>query len=461
MSSIFEKYQDLLDQEDAYFNSGMFGKNVSRVNRNDPDVDTLFGSEDIAEMQEKLPDVDDENVPKHPKDDDVDTVHFHRFSTRRDHKYTPEELEQIRESCKTVIVHDYSEDDMYHQTDEEREANDMLAELRVKLQGLKKNYNKVDQYIYAMRVVVEAYELIEKKSNFVHTKEEFFNLVSEGRIYINGVPMPRLSNRKKYNMDLIIQYISNPELDPEDLVFNKNTSYDEFYDDDDWDETDEERLNRLLSEEECEYIRDNEDDPPEMRVHTADRKYIKGYSDNSIFKRHKKKHESKADKLTKETFHELLNKIQSNPRNNPTSMASWSVTDDMFDTSKTKSSFWDDLYYDGSWTDKYGLWLYDLQVDNKFLDQHPIASSYVTTGDQELERFFNIMEANGLNVIELRRSMNMEKDQLQARDAKIKKKDNKKVEAALLQRITKLNNNPKFKKLIHKASNAIDKQGAE
>jgi len=37
-------------------------------------------------------------------------------------------------------------------------------------------------------------------------------------------------------------------------------------------------------------------------------------------------------------------------------------------------------------------------------------------------------------------------------------KQNKKTEAALLQRITKLNNNPKFKKLVTKAEKAINEQ---
>ena len=37
------------------------------------------------------------------------------------------------------------------------------------------------------------------------------------------------------------------------------------------------------------------------------------------------------------------------------------------------------------------------------------------------------------------------------------KKENKKIESALLQRITKLNNSPKFKKIVGKAENALNK----
>ena len=460
MKSIYDKYQDLLDLEEESISHSMFGFN--RNNMNDEEIDTLFGSEDIANIQDKLPDVPDKVTPKGPADIQEE-VHFHRYTTRRQHKYTEKELERIRESCKATIVHDYSENDMFHQSDEERAANDLLAEIRVKLHGLKSTYSKVDQYILAMRTVVEACEMIEEKANFIHPEDEFYSMISEGKIYITGVPMPRLRKADRYNQDLIIRYISNPELDPSDLVFN-NKPNDSFYDD--WDEeddeSDDEKMYRLLSEDEVNYIIDNEDKPPMIKVHDIKNKYIKGYDRKSMFKSNRKK-ESKKDKYMKESLHDLLNKIQANPINNPNRgySSSWLLTNSMFEPEKKEKDFWDDLYFDGSWTNKNDLFLYDMAVRDKMLDQHPVGERYLTNQDKELQTFFRTMEENGINVVELRRRMNMADEDLRKEEAKKVAKDNKKIESALIQRIEKLNGDPKFKKLVTKAEKAINKQMEE
>lgn len=458
MASIFDKYQDLLDQEEESISRNMFGFN--RHANDDDEIDTLFGSEDIAKLQDKLPDVGDVKAPKGPADIQEE-VHFHRYTTRRKHKYTEKELEQIRESCKGTIVHDYSEHDMFHQTDEERAANDLLAEIRVKLHGLKSTYSKVDQYIMAMRVVVEACEMIEEKANFIHSEDEFYSMISEGKIYITGVPMPRLRKADRYNQDLLIKYISNPELDPTDLVFNK--SYDSFYDEEDDllnpdDESDEDKMYRLLSEDEVTYISENEDNVPKIKVHDIKNKYIKGYDRKSMFK--SKKKVSKKDKYMKDSLHDLLNKIQSNPVNNTSKgySSSWLLTNSMFEPVKKEKDFWDDLYFDGSWTNKNDLFLYDMAIRDKMLDQHPVGERYLTNQDKELQMFFRTMEDNGINVVELRRRMNMADEDLKRAEAKKVNKNNKKIESALIQRIEKLNGDPKFKKLVTKAEKAINKQ---
>ena len=128
----------------------------------------------------------------------------------------------------------------------------------------------------------------------------------------------------------------------------------------------------------------------------------------------------------------------------------------MFEPHKDEKDFWDDLYFDGSWTSKDDLFLYDMAVREEMLKQHPIGESYITNADRELQQFFRIMEENGVNVIELRRKMNMSEEKLKQDDIKKTRKDNKRIEAALIQRITKLNGDPKFKKLVAKAEKAIN-----
>ena len=447
--SIFDRYQDLLDEEEAAHGLMQFNKPI-----NDDEVDMLFGSEDIAEMQDKLPDVPDVITPKGPVKAEEE-VHFHRYTTRRQHKYTEKEMEAIRESCKASIVHDYAASDMFHMSDEERAANDLLAEIRMKLHGIKSTYSKVDQYIRAMRVVVEACEMIEQKANFLHSEEEFFSMVANGKIYISGVPMPRLRKADRYNPEVLIKYISNPDLDPEDLVY-KDRYADSFYTDDP-EESDEERMYRLIDENECQYINDNVDDPPMMRVKKIKRKYIKGYDRKSIFSSKKKKKESKKDRYMRESLHDLLNKIQSNPLNNGSGYSSsWMLTNGLFDTDKEEKD-----PFDGSWTDENDLLIYDMAVRDKMLDQHPAGERYLTNQDKELQTFFRTMEENGINVVELRRIMNMGEDQVKRAESKKVRRDNKKIEAALVQRIEKLNGNEKFRKLVAKAEKAINKQMSE
>ena len=57
--------------------------------------------------------------------------------------------------------------------------------------------------------------------------------------------------------------------------------------------------------------------------------------------------------------------------------------------------------------------------------------------------------------------MNMGEDQVKRAESKKVRRDNKKIEAALVQRIEKLNGNEKFRKLVAKAEKAINKQMSE
>lgn len=457
MANDLEKYSKLLGEDFVFGNKSSYSPMDD-----DEDGEDFLTSKEIVKMH-KDGIIDDETIStiaKGPIEIEED-VHFKRYTQRREHKYTEKEIAEIREGCKTTIVHDYSEFDRYHISDEERAKNDSLAELSAKLGGLKRIYRKVDQYIYAMRIVVEAWEILEKKENFIHDSEEFYQLVSEGRIYHSGILMPKLKGMDKYNLDMIIKYISNPELNPEDLVpkeemKKRDPFYDEFEDDED-DETEEEEMERLMSPEEIQFILDYEDNPPGLKVHDVKKKYIKGYDRKDFGK--KKKKMSKSERRYMESLHEMLKKIQSNPKNHYQGSGysrSWLITNSMFEPHKEEKDFWDDLYFDGSWTSKDDLFLYDMAVREEILKQHPEGEQYMTYGDKELQQFFRTMEENNVNVVELRRRMNMSDDKINMETNKKVRKDNKKVEAALIQRITKLNGDPKFKKLVSKAEKAIN-----
>ena len=455
MSKGIDDYSKMLSQD------FIFGDKISPI-MDDEDGEDFITSKEIVKAHKDgtISDDDLKKIAGGPVEIEED-VHFVRYTKRREHKYTEEELATIRNGCKNTIVHDYSISDRYHISDEERAKNDSLAELSMKLGGLKKIYRKVDQYVYAMRVVVEAWEILEKKENFLHDSDEFYKLVSSGNIYHSAIMMPQLKGMSKYNIDMIIKYISNPELDPEDLLTEDEIKKrDPFYDDewyDDDDESEEEMMERLMSPEEIQFILDYEDNPPMMKVHDVKRKYIKGYDRRDFSMKKLKKKFSKNERIFIKSLHPMLKKIQSNSKNHSNEYTrSWFVMNSLFEQPEKEKDIWDDLYFDGSWTSKDDLFIYDLAVNEAMLNERPSNEKYMSYGDKELQQFFRIMEENGMNVVELRRRMNMSEEHEKATELKKTKKENKKIEAALINRITKLNGDPKFKKIVAKAEKQIN-----
>lgn len=452
--SIESMYEALINQSDTIDTLG----GPHRTNYVDEeDSEEFMTSKELIKTKEHL----EEKYGVIQKGDGVieEEVHFKRYTKRREHKYTEKEMQEIKESCVATIVHDYSENDTYHISDEERAANDMLSELGIKLDGLKRTYRKVDQYIEAMRIVVQAWEMLEEKGNFIHTREEFFQMVSEGKIVSNRIIMPKLKKMDSYNIDMIIKYISNPELDPSDLS-------PVVPDDDDWyndltgeGETEEEQMLRLLSPEEFQFLKEHEDNPPKIRVKNISPKLIKGYDRRDFGRSKKGKKCSKKERYVIESLHDILNKIQSSEisRNRDYTRSSL-ITNSMFDIDKPEKDIWDNLYFDGSWANDNDVYLYDLAVREELLKQHPRDRQYLTFGDMELQNFFKILEDNGINTIDLRRKLNCTAESAQKEEIKHVKKENKKIESALLQKISKMNQSPKFKKLVSKAEDALNKQ---
>lgn len=465
-------------------------------------------------------------------------VHFKLYNTRREHKYTETELRQIRESCMSTIVHDYSEKDIYHLSDAQRAENDMLNEIRGKLQTVTRTYRQVDRYVEAMRIVMQAWEILEKH-NYIHTKEEFYDLVAQGKIYSNSIIMPKLKRMDQYNMDLIIKYISNPQADASDLVpkeFEQPDPFEEsFYleedpdyqryfqefmdtvdekyvekvadeveeeykdsiirhlelegndDPDDYQKAlqeyieteihdradryardclDRDETKRLLSPAEIQFITDNSDNPPEFTVHDIPRKFVKGY-DQRLFGRSKKKKGSKQDRYTIKHLHRMLNKIQNNPNNRTDESKldrTMLVTGSMFEQDKPEKSIFDKIHFDGSWASDDDVYLYNLALQDEMLSQHPPGGGTATYADQMVDRFIKTLEGAGVNMVDLARQINGGSGSDSFGESVVtaaKKKENKKMEATILARVMKLNNSPKFKKMVAKEEDKINKRFEE
>lgn len=481
----------------------------------DDEAEELMTSADINK-QKRAP----QNIPGRAPDETMATeieevVHFRRYTTRREHKYTEKEMEEIRSSCDGTIVHDYGLNDIYHQSDGERRENDMLADVRLKLGTLKRTYRRPDQYIEAMRVVVQAWHILEQ-NNFVHTREEFFKLVAKGKIVSPSIIMPQFKGIEDYNMDLIIKYISNPEVDASTLRpkndtpehdrwlnryshdFDEDPEYqliraeiqeqwneegkeyvefgidenataeerankydDDMLDDAALDEMEIRKMHRLLDEDELKFIEEHHDNPPKTEVRTVKRKYIRGYDLRAVDAKRKMKNLNKVDRGVAETIHDLLNKIQTRTARDGTIDydRSWIISNGLFNTQKPKPSIFDRYRFQGSWASKTDVFLNDLALREALLEERSdAADGYATYGDIEKNRFFEQCEQAGMNVMELRRRMNCMTEDIQRKNTKQSRKANRKIEAALVRRLSKMNHDPKFKKLIAKAEKEANEQ---
>lgn len=435
---VFGMYSKLLESENN-------NRPVKRNNFDEEDGELFITSKEIVKQKEEF-----EKATGAPADRDgviEEEAHFKRFTQRRQHKYTESEMNQIRDSCRNTIVHDYGEFDIYHISDEERRKNDQLAEISMKLARLKRTYRRADQYIEAMRIVYEAWSILEK-NNYLHTKDEFFELVSEGKIVSNRIIMPKLKGMNRYNLDLLIKYISNPDLDAS--IFRPKTTYDDdFFSD----ETEEEQMERLLSVKEAESILNEDEviDPPSIEVNDMKRKYVKGYNKSS---RSKKKKGSKKERLLREGVGELLRKIENG--RNYRDYSSYMITTDLFHVEKEKATIWDKHPMRGSWSNEDDVRMYELEIQEAMMEEHPEDERYMTYGDKELQKFFRISEEHGVNIIDLRRKIDGTDDEISKKKLELSRKENKKIESALIQRITKLNQSKKFKKLTAKAESALE-----
>lgn len=455
-NSIHDMYEELLNMENSNDDNDInellkFTENKRFIEKSD-DCEDFLTSEDIVKTKEKMIEKKSSGSPSMNDGVIEESVHFKRYNKRHKHKYTEAEMNRIRESCKNTIVHDYGEFDIYHISDEERKRNDQLSEISLKLAKLKRTYRRVDQYIEAMRVVFEAWSILEK-NNYIHTREEFYELISKGRIISNRIIMPKLKKMDNYNMDVIINYISNPELDASHLIPNKQEDpYDSFFNDD---ESEEDEMKRLLSKEEVEYIMSSMDSPEKMEIGYVKDKLIKGY-DKRNYLNNKKKKFSKKELFIKRNLDEMLNKIQNGNHYHDYGF-SYMVTNSLFEPEKKEKDIWDKLQFNGSWSNKNDVTMYELMVNEELMKERFPGNEYLTYADKNLQKFFEILENNGVNVIDLRRKIDTIDETEKQRIIKSSKKKNKKIESAIIQRITKLNNDPKFKKIVEKAENALNK----
>jgi DNA-binding transcriptional MerR regulator len=443
---IYESYQNLL--MNGARSSDIRSGPVSMEYAEDSDV-FLTGAEihKIKSKEGKIGASDDlyhKAIINGPAEDRL--VFKRRYSAESARKFTEREIEEFRESAKTVLVHDFGPMDIYHASDEDRSKNDVLMVMSAKLGGIKTVYHKVSQFIEAMRVVMDAWDILSSQYTNLYSKKELMELVAEGQVWSGAIPQPRLKGIKKYNLEKIARYIEDRSLDPEDLM-PIHEEPDIFYNQEEY----EESFERLFTEEEKRQITahengDQEIEPEEIRPVPS--KYI-GSSNSGKNKKHFKSL-NKSDKLAFTGYTETLTQIRK-----VGSGATYSDYQRKAEKEQAKREV--TVRYGGSWADDLTVGLYELLVEEEWLDQKAAGSERgYTNRDHELSEFFRMMESFGMNVKKLRENMNMSEGQLDEKDMRLAKKRNKAAEAAIISRVIALNKDPKFKKFLKKVEDELE-----
>lgn len=119
-------------------------------------------------------------------------------------------LESLREIYSEVVVHDYGDD--YHKSEEELREQNIFYEKFGMLNGRKRNFAKLTEYINATRQSVEFVQAVADRQTF-YPKEEFLRLWSKDKIKINGFQMPRYTgkDKKRISKQALAEFILTDE----------------------------------------------------------------------------------------------------------------------------------------------------------------------------------------------------------------------------------------------------------
>lgn len=121
-------------------------------------------------------------------------------------KLSQRKLESLREIYSEVVVHDYG--DGYHKTEEELDHENAFYGLYRKIQGKKKGYGRIPEFIDATRDCLAFLNAVAEKQH-TYSKEKFLYLWAKGKIKINGMYLPvyKGKDRKRISGKSLAEFI--------------------------------------------------------------------------------------------------------------------------------------------------------------------------------------------------------------------------------------------------------------
>lgn len=207
---------------------------------------------------------DEESSYDSPQDEEFHPIDINTYVPL---KLPKEEIERMRAQYDIVVIQDFS--DEYNMTEEEKSERFEFYDLFKRMSTQKMKYSKLPDFIRAYR---ESYHCLNAvaKVNGVYKKSKFIKLVMMGKIKVSGLKLPTFvgKNKKHINWELVVQYIRDKKLDPDDLAEKENEARFEITTEDEVELVDkvlyDGRLNEILSEIESDISNDefvyNDDD---------------------------------------------------------------------------------------------------------------------------------------------------------------------------------------------------------
>lgn len=162
---------------------------------------------------------EDESQLLEEQDGDITVRHGDGYKGKTEYvpvKIPERRKAQILEDFACVVVHEY--DDDYHLSEEQRAANNRFYEAFKVIRKSKRSYRKLDQYISVVRDHLKCLDMIAEK-NGVYDPEEFKSLFFKGKIYINGLELPKFKGRERKHIstEYLTEFILSDK-DPSEIM---------------------------------------------------------------------------------------------------------------------------------------------------------------------------------------------------------------------------------------------------
>ncbi len=165
-----------------------------------------FGDEEKKELTEEQIEQRSEEIKK-----------AQSAKPERDHiKFSQKRLDKLRSIYSEVVVHDYG--DSYHKSKEELKDENQFYELFQEINGKKRNYRRLPEYIIAYRHCLNFLHAVAAKQD-VYSEEEFVDLYFRGKIHVTGMYIPAYKgkDRKRISQEALMEYILS-DGDPNEFI---------------------------------------------------------------------------------------------------------------------------------------------------------------------------------------------------------------------------------------------------
>ena len=127
-----------------------------------------------------------------------------------------EREQKILESYEEVVVQDFGDD--YHVSEEILAKNNVYYKQFSKVRKQKNTYRRLDQYVEAMRNVMECVDLV-AENNGIYSADDFKEKWASGKIEIFKLRVPKYKGKdaKRLNWEYVTDFILGDE-DPKDII---------------------------------------------------------------------------------------------------------------------------------------------------------------------------------------------------------------------------------------------------